>query len=249
MKILKYKKSKGNKYKIITDDKEYNLYDDIIIKHELLLKKEIDDKVFAKVLEENNLYKAYYAGLKAISTKLRTEKEIASILRKKDFNSKEIEYAVNRLEKEGYLKHEVYIEAFIHDMINLNLVGETKILDMLLKQGFREEEVKVFLDKIDEKIYRDKIDKYIKKKLKSNKKSSFEFKRKIGAELINKGFNKEDILASLEKVHIEDDILEIKKIIDKQYNKYIKKYDQNTAKMKVKSYLYQKGYTNIDEYI
>ena len=45
MKILKYKKIKGNEYKIITDKEEYKLYDDIIIKHELLLKKEINKKV------------------------------------------------------------------------------------------------------------------------------------------------------------------------------------------------------------
>ena len=41
MKILKYKKGKKNEYKIMTDEGEYILYDDIIIKYELLLKKEI----------------------------------------------------------------------------------------------------------------------------------------------------------------------------------------------------------------
>ena len=44
MKILKYKKGKRNEYQILTDEKEYTLYDDIIIKHELLLKKEITKK-------------------------------------------------------------------------------------------------------------------------------------------------------------------------------------------------------------
>ncbi len=44
MKILKYKKGKKNEYKILTDEKEYTLYDDIIIKHELLLKKRLRKK-------------------------------------------------------------------------------------------------------------------------------------------------------------------------------------------------------------
>ena len=43
------------KYKIITDKDEYKLYDDIIIKYELLLKKDIDDKDFTKILEENKI--------------------------------------------------------------------------------------------------------------------------------------------------------------------------------------------------
>ncbi len=51
MKILKYKKGKGNEYKIYTDKGEYRLYDDIIIKHELLLKKEINDKEFNSILK------------------------------------------------------------------------------------------------------------------------------------------------------------------------------------------------------
>ena len=40
MKILKYKKGKRNEYQIITDKGEYVLFDDMIIKYELLLKKE-----------------------------------------------------------------------------------------------------------------------------------------------------------------------------------------------------------------
>ena len=43
--IKSYKKIKGNLYEVIIDDEKVNLYDDIIIKFSLLLKKEIDKKV------------------------------------------------------------------------------------------------------------------------------------------------------------------------------------------------------------
>ena len=43
MKILKYKKGKRNEYQIITDKGEYVLFDDMIIKYELLLKKELKE--------------------------------------------------------------------------------------------------------------------------------------------------------------------------------------------------------------
>ena len=99
MKILKYKKGRKNEYKILTDEKEYILYDDIIIKHELLLKKEINPQEWDLILKENNLLKAYYEGLKAINTKLRTEKELKAILTKKDYQTKEIAYALDRLTK------------------------------------------------------------------------------------------------------------------------------------------------------
>ena len=246
MKILKYKKGKKNEYKVQTDDKEYTLYDDIIIKYELLLKKEIDKKEWDYILKENHILAAYYDCLKAINTKLRTAKELRTLLKKKDYQEKEIEYAIERLKTEGYLNHKVYIEAYIHDALTLNIVGESKILKDLEHLGFTAKEIKEELDKVDSQIYLEKIEKYINKKLKANKKSANEFKRKTVFDLVNKGFNKENIENVLNTIEIKDNEKEIEKIINKLYNKYINKYDLYTTKMKIKEYLYSKGYTNIN---
>ncbi len=246
MKLIKYQKGRSNEYKLVTDKGEFKLYDDIIIKYELLLKKEISDKEFDKVLEENNLLKAYYDALKAISVKLRCEKEVREILKKKNYNKNEIDYAINRLSNDGYLKKDVYIEAFIHDMLSLYVVGEDKILSDLIKLGFKEVEIKVFLDKIDSQVYLDKIEKYILKKAKANRKSVNEFKRKIYTELSNKGFKRSDIIFILDNIDMEDNSEEVKRLIDKLYQRYIKKYDEMTTRLKIKNYLYQKGYKNID---
>lgn len=249
MKIIKYQKGKNNEYKIITEEGEYKLYDDIIIKNSLLLKHDITKKEFDKILTENNLLKAYYESLKFISTKLRTEKEVRAMLKKKNYNNNEINYAIERLNKDNYLNHQVYIEAYIHDMLNLYLVGENKIISNLIALGFKEQEILPFLAKIDSSIYQEKINKYIIKKAKANKKSNLEFKRKTLNELINKGFNKSDIELSLNSISIKDNPEEIKKIIAKLNIKYSRKYDENTTKLKIKNYLYQKGYQNIDEYL
>ena len=246
MKILKYKKGKKNEYKIMTDEGEYILYDDIIIKYELLLKKEINKKEWESILKENHLLKAYYEGLKAINTKLRTEKELRTILRKKEFSEKEINYALERLNKDGYLNHKIYIEAFIHDAINLNVVGKRKIHQDLQNLGFTSKEIDSELNKIEDSIYQEKIEKYINKKLKGNKKSANEFMRKITLDLINKGFEKENITSYLNTLEIKDNDLEIEKIVNKLYKKYINKYDLYKTKLKIMQNLYTKGYTNID---
>ena len=159
MKILKYKKGKKNEYKILTDDGEYVLYDDIIVKHELLLKKEINKKEWDNIIKENNLLKAYYDSLKLISMKLRTAKELKNLLGKKKYLAKEIEYAIDRLESEGYLNHQIYIEAYIHDALTLKLVGERKIRSELEKLGFKIDEINKYLSKIDPSIYQEKIKK------------------------------------------------------------------------------------------
>ncbi len=246
MKIIRYKKKKGNKYEIIFDKGTYELYDDIIIKYELLLKKELDKRLWDKIIQENNLLNAYYEALKAIDIKIRAEKEIKEILIKKGYQEKEINYALLRLNKEGYLNHQVYIEAFIHDSINLKMIGDIKIKQDLLSLGFDSLEIDKYLDKIDDNIYREMIQKYVDKKLKANRKSEKEFKIKTLNELINKGFRKEDIGEVLDKIEIKNNEDEIKRIVEKLYKKYIGKYDIKTTQYKIKTYLYSKGYTDID---
>jgi len=246
MKILKYQKTKANEYKIITDKDEYKLYDDIIIKHELLLKKEISEKEFTNILNKNNMLKSYYSALKIVSLKMRSEVELKSLLKKKGYNTKEIDYAIDKLNKEGYLNHAKYIEAYIHDMLSLYLVGESKILNDLIKLGFNEQEILPFLNKVDKSIYLEKINKYVNKKIKSNKRSVNEFKKRTLTELLNKGFKKEDIVTILDNIEMEENKQEVEKLINKLYYKYINKYDFNTTKLKIKSYLYQKGYVDID---
>lgn len=251
MKILKYIKTKSNEYKITTDEGDYKLFDDIIIKSELLLKKDISKEEFTKILAENNMLKAYYNALKMVSVKMRSEMELKNLLKKKEYTSEEINYAIEKLAKEGYLNHEVYIEAYIHDMLNLYLVGEAKILKDLIKLGFKESEILPHLTKVDKSIYISKINKYITKKAKVNKRSINEFKRKVIDELINKGFSKEDIINCLNNFELEENTDELEKLINKLYKKYMNKFDLNTTKMKIKNYLYQKGYAdiNIDKYL
>lgn len=246
MKIIKYKKEKGNIYKVITSNGEYKLYDDIIIKYELLLKKDITSKEWQNILKENSLLNAYYLALKSISVKMRTEKEIESILKKKEFNNYEIEMTIKKLQQDKYINHSTYIEAYIHDRLALYLEGERKIKNDLINLGMSDKEINPYLDKIDKNIYREKIKKYIDKKLKVNKKSASEFKRKTMIDLISKGFNKEDINNYLDNIDIEENDEEIRKLINKLYLKYQKKYDYSTCILKIKNSLYQKGYTNID---
>jgi len=246
MKILKYVKTKSNEYKITTDEGDYKLFDDIIIKKELLLKKDISKEEFAEILAENNMLKAYYNALKIVSVKMRSEIELKNLLKKKEYTSEEINYAINKLVNEGYLNHEVYINAYIHDMLSLYLVGERKILNDLIKLGFNANEILPLLDKVDKNIYLEKIKKYINKKAKVNKRSVNEFKKRTLIELINKGFNKENIIDIINDLELDENIIEIEKIINKLYKKYINKYDLNTTKLKIKTYLYQKGYSNID---
>ena len=78
-------------------------------------------------------------------------------------------------------------------------------------------------------------------------KGSNYLKRKILFSLINLGYNKEVILSVLNSITFNDTDI-IKKEREKAYNKYSKKYSGYELDLKVKSYLYRKGFNIGDMY-
>ena len=242
MKIEKIKKKKSNIYEVTLSNKDkINLYDDVILKYELLIKKDIDDKILKKIIDDNSYLESYYIALKYISIRLRTEKEIRKKL--KNYNKSINDYAINRLKNEGYLNNSLYIKSYINDEINLKLVGYNKILYDLKKLGFNEEEIKEYLDTIDNNIFLDKINNYIEKRINTNHNlSALMLKNKILTDLISKGFNKEDISNILDNYNIKDNEDIYLKEYNKIKNKLGRKYSGEELEYQIRINLYKKGY-------
>lgn len=242
MKILCYKNKKGNIYEITLSNKEkITLYDDVILKYNLLITKEIKDNELNNILKDNDKIKAYLLAIKYIRVKLRTEDEIKKKL--KDYDKDTINYVINRLNKEKYLNNDLYIKAYINDSINLKFEGPNKILYDLKKMKFKEDEINNYLLKVDNDIWINKIRKYIKKKIETNKSLSKIFlEKKIKEDLFNKGFYKENIDNTLNEFTIEED----KSIYEKEYtklkNKLSKKYSNEELEYRIKISLYKKGF-------
>ena len=70
MRIIKYKKDKSNTYKVYIDNEIITLYDDAIIKYDLLLKNSIDQKLFDEIVKYNDFLNGYYKVIKYINKKI-----------------------------------------------------------------------------------------------------------------------------------------------------------------------------------
>ena len=208
MKIEKYTKLKDNCYNVLIDNEEYKLYDDVIIKYELLRNKEIDDTLFKEIIKYNNKLEAYYKALRYITKKQRTEKEIRDYL-VKDYSHKITEETIEKLKETGYLNKELYLKCYLADQVNLSNHGPNKIKKDLLKLGFSLEEIEDKLNNMG--YYKEMIEdiiakndfspsldlisnEYNKAKIKLSKKyEGYELESKIVAKLLSKGFYYEDI--------------------------------------------------------
>ena len=242
MKVLKYKKIK-NKYRVYFDnDIKVDLYEDIILKYELLLKKEIDSNTFDKLVLDNNKEDIYEKSLNYISIKIRSREEIYNYLNKKGYEKEDINSTINRLEKNGLINDELYIKSYIHDRFYLSSEGLNKTRNYLINLKLDESIIDKYIDEIDREEVLDKLNKLIDKKIKSNKNyNGNALKLRLCNYFIEQGYNRNDIEEILDNKNlsnIDNGIKEYKKL----YDKYSKKYEGYELENLIRNKLYQKGY-------
>ena len=245
MKIEKFKKEKFNIYSVLFDDGiSIKLYDDVIIKYNLLVNKEMDDKLFDEIVKYNDFLSGYYKSIKYINKKLRTELEINKYLKKIGVTESNIDKIIELLYNDGYLNKEMYLKAYISDQYNLTNNGPLKIKKDLVNLGYDEVDIELFLNNYD---WVSRIEKIINKKVKVNKCiSNNSLKNKIISDIINLGYLKEDILFYLDKYEFKSDYDNLTRDLIKIKNKYSNKYNGYDLENKVIGYLFKKGY-NLDD--
>ena len=215
LKIEKYKFLGNSRYQVIISGDKYVIYEDIILKYNILSKGCISKNELDLYLKDNLYYEAYYKAIKYIEVKLRTEKEIDSYLKRYRYDDGIISFVINRLKEYGYINECVYTEAYINDQINLKNVGPLVIIRDLEKLG----------------ISRDVIYKYIDNYSRDDQISN----------LINKGFYKEDIEYVLSDVIFDDSSIRDKEY-ERIKAKLSKKYSGSELEYRVKQKMYQKGF-------
>jgi len=243
MKIEKFTKLKSGQYKLNLDNNtEVNLHEDLILKHKLLLTKEIKEDQIIEILKENQMYLAYDLALKYINYKMRSKKEIKEYLIKKEIDNNLIDEVITKLETQGYLNDSYYVKAYINDKINLSYDGPYKIKENLIKMGISEDIVLTNLELFDEKLEVERIKKLIDKQIKNNRnKSDYLLKQKIINNLVNLGYTKSLVISNMGDIKIDDSKLKQKEY-DKIYKKLSQKYSGKELEYKIKQRLYQKGF-------
>lgn len=243
MKIEKFTKLKSGQYKLNLDNNtNILLHEDLILKYELLIYKEIDIDKQEQLLEENKSYIAYDLALNYLKKKMRTKKEIRDHLLKKGIDEQLINDSIKKLQTQGYVNDLTYSRAFINDRINLSNDGPYKIKEQLLKLGINEDIASQELEAYDQTLEKIRIEKLIDKHLRINhNKSEISLKKKTIDQLVNLGYSREMVISLVEDVSVNDEDIK-KKEYEKLYKKLSKKYSGKELEYKIKYKLYQKGF-------
>lgn len=196
MKIEKYKKLKDDKYRLTFDNGTVlDIYEDVILKNNLLYKKQIDINFLNNIENDNNYYNAYNIALKYISIRLRSVNEIEVYLKKKGISMEVIESTIERLEYNKILNDDIFAQAFIKDKLNFTSMGKYKLVNELSKLKVSNDIINKYISEIDDDVWYTRMEKLINKYLKSNRKYSGNIlKNKVYTYLVNLGYEKNMVI-------------------------------------------------------
>lgn len=244
MKILKFKKISKGKYKLLLDNNtSITLYEDVIIKNNLLITKEIKKEELESLMKENNNVHVYGMALNYVSVRMRSIKEMKDYLKRKEVNEILIEKIVDKLIKSGYLNDFNFAKAYVNDQLLIINKGPLKIKNELIKLGVSNEIICEVIDDIDNNILKEKLSNLMEKQVKLKKGSLNSIKLKLVNYFVNLGYDKEMILQELSTYNLKSDPIKLKKDYEMLYNKYKNKYEGSSLTYFISQKLYSKGYT------
>ena len=243
MKIEKFKKLKDGVYELKLDNEDIIFtYEEVILKFELLINKEIDSKKLKEIEELNNYYKCYYTVIKSIKKKSYTRKELFIKL-KEEFGIDLINEVLDNIEKLGYINDKVYANSYINRQITTTNHGPIRIKRVLEEKGIDKKIIEEEMNAYSEDIEKEKIKKLITKGINSNHTKGNNFIiRKLKNDLAYQGFNSYLIESELSKIKLEDDSSIREKEYNKIKNKLSRKYSGKELEYKIKEKMALKGF-------
>ena len=243
MKILKYKKKRNGQYELQLESGEVlSLYEEVILKFELLLKKKVDEKEKEKILLCNQEYDVYYVALKSLKSRFKSVRELRNLLLKREYPQEYVEKAIEKLLQQGYLNDKSFAKAYINEQMITTSKGPRKIEKELLDKGVSSsiitEEISIFTK--EEQV--PKIEKVANRLIRSNRsRGGFVLRKKIVHDLQTLGYDISIIDEVLGWLDFGDTKDIAKKEYDKLYRRLSRKYSGRELEYKIKEKLYQKG--------
>jgi regulatory protein len=242
MKIEKFVKQKNSKYKLVGTP--LVLYDETILKYELMTKKVINESLVKEIVSYDAAIKTYLDLTKKIKAKLKTEDEVIKILNKTDLSKEYQNKILDKLKDLNLINDDIYADAYINSVVALKLDGPRKITADLLKLGIHDTTINKYLDVIDASIWNEKINKLINKKIKANhNKSGQTLKIKIAMEIVHLGYQKEMVMNQIDNYSFINLEAVTKRYI-KEYHKLENKYDKDKVEQMVRYKMLSLGFSN-----
>lgn len=265
--ITTQKKSK-NRYNIFLNDGQdetfgFGVDEAILIEYRLRKGLELDDSMIDTLIQKDTVHKTYTQAIHFLSYRMRTKKEIYDYLVKKETEPENIDWIMEKLDKQNLIDDHLFAEMFVRTRINTSSKGPLLIKKELIEKGVAASIADKAISGYPYEIQYKKVSKLIDKKLNTAKKDAFRKKiQQLQGALLQKGFTQDVIKDALADVSEEkDEAAEWDAIVfqgEKLNKKHQRKLEGYDLRNKVKTSLFQKGFSmelinryldgNLDDY-
>lgn len=244
--MIETQKRKGRYNVYLDGEYAFPVDEAVLVKHVLHKGMEISPDFQKQIEREDNFSKAFSRAANYLSYSLRSEKEVRDDLMKHEFSLETAEKVIEQMKEMKYIDDLTYAESYTRTAANLNGKGPNNIRQELKRRGIKETIIEQALLEypIEQRIENGiEVAKKVLKRTQSN--SSRETNNKVRQNLMQKGFNKDEITEILDHVDTEkdedDEYAALKKHGEKIWRKQ-SKLEGNKKIQKVKTSLYQKGF-------
>lgn len=258
-KITAQKKLK-DRYNIFLDkgngeEYAFSVDETTLIKFGLRKGLEIDELDIVEIQYGDDVRKAYNAAINYLSFRMRSKGEIRTYLLQKEYEEALIQEVLHQLEEYNYINDASFAEAYLRTQWKTNGKGPEVIRQELIQKGVGQAEIEGALSVYSEEAQTEEALKIIEKEVKKSKgQSTTQLKQKLEQALLRKGFSFSVISSAIQSVDYENSSEMEMEALTLQADKVKRRYsgeDDYTYKMKMKQYLYRKGFSLnlIDAYL
>lgn len=160
------------------DDIFHRIHIDIVNKYNLRVGTKLDDLKLKSIISDNSKIEGFKYAISLISKKLRTEKELITKLKLKQYDDNAINEIISRLKELNYINDNIYSEKYIEILSKKKGFGLSRVKNELLKKGIKKEIInEVLNDEINLDVNYELIKNKLKKKLKLLEKKNINKKR------------------------------------------------------------------------
>jgi len=199
-------------YHLFADSEEamLSVHEDILIRFRLTKGQILTEVQIEEIRMEDERYRAYVLAIAYLGAKPRTRKQIEQYLNRKLFEADNIQYALDRLEREHIVDDEQYARMFAIGRLRNSLKGRRFIKQELQLRGVSKEAAAKATDSLDRKVELASAKKAAEKKWRSLKGEPVDRKRKLMGYLMRRGFPGDIVKEALKSIDLngEDDVFE-----------------------------------------
>jgi regulatory protein len=250
IKINNIKKLKNDRYLVEIIKKDIKIphiiSENTLIKHNLLTTDTLTNDEYKKIIKHNEYELLYLKAINYISYQMRTISEVKKHLKKDTQDESLINKIIAELKKHKYVNDLHYVDEYVTQKLEFDLVGPRYIKDKLVLKGIHYELIDSALLRYSEDMQFDKINDILDKELRYKLKKPYKkVYMSLKQKLVTKGYTLSVIESSL--LSRKDDILKVvdeDSLIKKDVQKLKKDYDIKVyeQKQKVMKKLLTKGY-------